>query len=164
MIQKIVDRIFEVVELLIFIFFATLSVLIFFQVFNRFVTNNSLTWSEELCRYLMIWTVFLASAVVYRQGAHMSVDNLVIMFHGMSRKVLNTIAIIFQIVFIAILLWGAYALYPIVSLQLSPSNGINMAIPYTAIPVSGILMYIAIFEKYVLKRKPTVEEEGVIQQ
>lgn len=164
MIRKIIDGIFKTVEIIIFILFAILSVLIFFQVFNRFVTNNSLTWSEEICRYLMIWTVFLASAVVYREGRHMRVDNLVNALKGVPLHIINTVSMIFQIAFIFMLFWGAYTLYPILIGQESPANHVNMAIPYTAIPTCATLMCIAIIEKYVLKEAPKEDkDEGVIQ-
>lgn len=40
-----------------------------FQVYCRYILNSSLFWSEELMRYLMIWTTFLCSGLVYsRRG------------------------------------------------------------------------------------------------
>ena len=38
------------------------------QVIMRYGLNSSLLWSEELCRYLLIWTSFLAMLFAYERG------------------------------------------------------------------------------------------------
>jgi len=38
------------------------------QVIMRYGFNSSLLWSEELCRYLLIWTSFLAMMFAYERG------------------------------------------------------------------------------------------------
>ncbi|MEQ8479745.1 MAG: TRAP transporter small permease [Hoeflea sp.] len=38
------------------------------QVIMRYGLNSSLLWSEELCRYLLIWTSFLAMIFAYERG------------------------------------------------------------------------------------------------
>ncbi|WP_420409125.1 TRAP transporter small permease [Hoeflea sp.] len=38
------------------------------QVIMRYGLNSSLLWSEELCRYLLIWTSFLAIIFAYERG------------------------------------------------------------------------------------------------
>jgi len=51
--------------------------IIFLQVIFRYVLHNSLTFSEELARYLFVWTVFMGSAVVARDNGHIVVGALV---------------------------------------------------------------------------------------
>ena len=46
------------------------------QVFNRFVLNMSLSWSEEFQRYGQIWIVFLGIPVAYRRGVHIGMELL----------------------------------------------------------------------------------------
>lgn len=41
--------------------------LLFVQVVSRYVFNHSLSWSEELARYIFIWQVWLGSRLL-RQG------------------------------------------------------------------------------------------------
>ncbi|MEI2416684.1 TRAP transporter small permease [Orrella sp. JC864] len=47
------------------------------QVFNRFLLNSSLSWSEELQKFSFIWLVFFAIPVAYQRGSHLCVDALV---------------------------------------------------------------------------------------
>lgn len=45
------------------------------QIFCRLFLT-ALAWSEELCRYLLIWTTFLGAGIVYKSGGHISVTVL----------------------------------------------------------------------------------------
>src|SRR5688500_881602 len=44
------------------------------QVFNRFVLNISLSWSEEFQRYGQAWLVFLGIPVAYTRAMHIGTD------------------------------------------------------------------------------------------
>ncbi|OCW57371.1 hypothetical protein AWJ14_18085 [Hoeflea olei] len=47
---------------------ATLLSVMTAQVVMRYGFNSSLLWSEELCRYLLIWSAFLAMIFAYERG------------------------------------------------------------------------------------------------
>ena len=54
-----------------------LFVTVLLQVFTRYVLGTPLTWTEEIARYLLIWTTFVAAAYVSARRLHISVDLLV---------------------------------------------------------------------------------------
>jgi len=47
------------------------------QVFYRYVLSDSLAWSEELMRYLMIWTAYLCAGLAYSRGEMLGMRFLV---------------------------------------------------------------------------------------
>lgn len=49
-------------------------VIMFLQVFFRYALNNSLTWTEEITRFLFIWAVFLGTAINIRDRWNIGVD------------------------------------------------------------------------------------------
>lgn len=53
---------------------AVMTLVILIQVFFRYVLDNSLPWSEELARYLMVWMTFLALPVVSRNHQHAALE------------------------------------------------------------------------------------------
>ena len=57
-------------ELLVIALFAAIVLVGGLQVLCRYAFNASLSWSEELQRYGLIWIVFLALVIGYRRGAH----------------------------------------------------------------------------------------------
>jgi TRAP-type C4-dicarboxylate transport system permease small subunit len=51
---------------LLVVFGAVMSVIVMLQIFFRFVIDVPSPWSEELARYLMIWTGMVGSFVAMR--------------------------------------------------------------------------------------------------
>lgn len=46
-------------------------------VFFRYVLNDSLSWSEELAKYAMLWLAFLGAPIALKIGGHPSIEILV---------------------------------------------------------------------------------------
>ena len=57
-------------------FLAAMTVIVLMQVFFRYVLNNSLTWTEEVAKIMMVWSAFLVAPWAYRMGANVSIDML----------------------------------------------------------------------------------------
>lgn len=56
---------------------ALMVIMILSQVFYRYVLNDSLTWTEELSKYAMVWIACLVSPWAYREHLNVSIE----MFH-----------------------------------------------------------------------------------
>jgi TRAP-type C4-dicarboxylate transport system permease small subunit len=53
--------------------FGTTILIIAAQVVFRYVFNNSLTWSEELSRYVFSWMVFVGAALAVKSESHIKI-------------------------------------------------------------------------------------------
>lgn len=51
-----------------------MTIIIMIQIISRYIFNNSISWSEELSKSLMVWTAFLVAPWAYRHGANVSID------------------------------------------------------------------------------------------
>lgn len=49
-----------------------MTIIIMIQIISRYIFNNSISWSEELSKSLMVWTAFLVAPWAYRHGANVS--------------------------------------------------------------------------------------------
>jgi TRAP-type C4-dicarboxylate transport system permease small subunit len=56
------------------VFFLLLGMTVFYQFFTRYALNNSASWTEEIARYLLIATVFLALGIGVIKNSHVRVD------------------------------------------------------------------------------------------
>ncbi|MBP1935004.1 TRAP transporter small permease [Ammoniphilus resinae] len=121
-----------------------MMVLILAQVYFRFFTESSLTWSEELSRFLMIWMTFLGSAVALRRNEHIQIDNLLKtnkLSNG-ARKGILILRGVLMIAFLVSMFYGTLTLMQITGFQKSPSMQISMTYVYAVIPISSLLMVI----------------------
>lgn len=56
---------------------AAIVVIVFAQVFFRYVLNRPLHWSEELTKTVYLWLTFIGAAVATRDNTHIQVDYFV---------------------------------------------------------------------------------------
>ena len=70
-------------------FSMALAVVVFLQVFNRFVLKAPLAWSEDLAMLLFQWVVFLGAAVGVRRLRHFGIDLVVKKLPARMRRTLQ---------------------------------------------------------------------------
>jgi TRAP-type C4-dicarboxylate transport system permease small subunit len=63
-------------DYLVFLVFWILALDIFVQFFTRYVLNDSLAWTEEIARYLLIAVGFIGSIMAVRKNSHIMVEFL----------------------------------------------------------------------------------------
>jgi TRAP-type C4-dicarboxylate transport system permease small subunit len=59
-----------------FTFFWALAFVVFLQFYTRYFVNNSLAWTEEIARYLLICVAFAGSVMAMRKRSHIAVEAL----------------------------------------------------------------------------------------
>src|SRR5690606_9777282 len=61
-------------NLLIALSLAGMSVLVFLNVVLRYFFDSGITWSEEMSRFLFVWMVFLGAIAALKERMHLTVD------------------------------------------------------------------------------------------
>ena len=51
-----------------------LALIVFLQFFTRYVLNDSLAWTEEIARYVLILVAFFGAVTVTRKGTHIFLE------------------------------------------------------------------------------------------
>lgn len=123
-------------------------VVIFIQVFMRYVMQSSLSWSEELARYCFIWLIYIGISYGVKKQRHISVDAILLLFKERGKIIFSIIANLLFLVFaIFVVIYG----YDISSKllawgQKSPANQIPMGLVYLAAPLGMAITAIRIIQ------------------
>lgn len=117
-------------------------ILTFIQVIMRFVFNNSLSWSEELNRYIFIWQIWLGASIGFKDNKHIKVDFLVDTLKGNAKKTVEIFADILLLSFCIGLTYYGYVLVLglVARNSLSVALKIPMALVYAALPFSSLII------------------------
>lgn len=74
------------------------------QIVFRFVLNSPLTWSEELARFMFIWSTFLSIGFCLREGISLKIDTLISLFPKKTQAVIYMAGDVVMAVFFIYLL------------------------------------------------------------
>jgi TRAP-type C4-dicarboxylate transport system permease small subunit len=53
---------------------ASITVIVFLQVYFRYVAHSSIPWTEEISKFIMVWMAMLASYLALVENEHVKVD------------------------------------------------------------------------------------------
>jgi TRAP-type C4-dicarboxylate transport system permease small subunit len=119
-----------------------MTLLVGVQIAGRFVFQYSIFWSDEVSRFLLIWISFLGMSVGACRGAHPAVDSLVRALPPRSARVVLTLALALSLLFFVVMVVCGGVLVLRTWPQRSVTLELRMGIPYLAVPVSGLLMFL----------------------
>lgn len=124
-----------------------MSIVVFLQVFFRFVIKSSLPWSEELARYLQVYITFFGTAYGIKAGAHLGIEAFTLLLPKAGRKALNILVQVCSLVICVLIMKFSIDIVAsqMASGQVSPAMRVPMWMIYMAVPVGMgfcILRYI----------------------
>lgn len=112
------------------------------QVFSRYILKNPLGWTEELVRFVFIWSIFVGAVVASKNRQHIRVE----IFHKYFSDSVNTFIEIF--VNLSIVIFFIYIIPPAFRYALfayhikSVASEISMFFVYISLPLCGVFMTI----------------------
>jgi len=122
--------------------FSVMAIMGVLQVVFRYFLQQSLDYSEELCRYTFVWSVFFGSVICYRRGSHAAIEIFIKMMPAKVRKAVLIISSITSATFFALLVVQGLDITLDAMDQSSASLGVSMAYAYAAVPVGGLLLFV----------------------
>ncbi|HER23479.1 MAG TPA: TRAP transporter small permease [Candidatus Atribacteria bacterium] len=148
MFLKIVNKIYSVVKIieenLVIILLAIMVSNVAIGVFYRYILNNSLSWTEELARYLMVWFAYIGMAMAFRDESHVNVSFLVNYFPLIYQHIIKIVSYLLVLFFLITLFTQSLSVFRIVKIQTSPSVQIPMIYPYLSVTFGALLMAIEV--------------------
>ena len=164
---KAIDDYLE--ETILLILLVLMTAIMGVQIVSRYVFQNSLTWSEELVRYMFVWSAFLGVPFCIKHGLSIKVDQFRNLFPIPLQKVLMYIdKIIIFLLFLVLFIYSftvVKATY--LSGQTSPAMQLPMWTVQISVTVSSLLSMIRSIQNlsHLVRGKIKLEQkDGVLYQ
>jgi TRAP-type C4-dicarboxylate transport system permease small subunit len=150
------------VEAVAGVFLATICVVVFLAVMDRFLIHLGLGWPEELARFLLIWCSLLSACVMVGKRGHYAVYYFVEKWLKKDGKMSHLLSIL-------IYLWCCFIMLIIffkgfsLTITMHETVSSTMRIPkswvYSSLPISSFIMIITFFEQIYTSIKQLKTEE-----
>lgn len=95
----------EIDTAFVIVLFWALAAVVFVQFFTRYVMNDSIGWTEEIARYLLVLVTFAGSAIAVRRNTHISVEFFYRYLGHRAARALSTAVDLLRIGLFAALTW-----------------------------------------------------------
>lgn len=121
---------------------ATTFALLLLQVFSRYVFNWPLAWTEELARYLFVWSVFIGASQAMRTREHIAIGMVV---DRLPRRLAIVVALVMSALvasFLLVVIVKGIELAAKVADLPSTALEVSMAFVYVPVPLAGAIMLI----------------------
>ena len=124
-----------------------MTAFIAWQVFGRFVLNDTPTWTETSSVLLMGWFVFLGAAVGIREGYHLSFDVVLYVLPRRAQRILHTVSDIAVAAFAAGMIAYGWQLSAGTWGTTIPNLGWSGGIVFLALTSGGVVMLVFALER-----------------
>lgn len=142
-------------ETFLIITIAASVLIIFAQVIMRYVFSNSLSWSEELARYLFLYQIWIGAAYAVKRTAHLRIEIIPSKLTGRPAILFDSLALIVWLGFSIFLASKSITLTNFIFNrgQLSPAMRVPMGYAYLSVPVGVSLMCLRLVQQLYLNFK-----------
>lgn len=139
----------------------TMTGILILQVFFRYALDSSLSWSEELSRYMMIWTAMLGAVAVLDEGDFVSFRWIINLMGPLMQRVLRVLMIICSLFFLIILTYFGTKLALYNMNQMSPALNVPIGWVYVALPVGSFLIALRMVAQIFQKQPPSEHQVSI---
>lgn len=138
--DKLIKAVYKVVLAAIVAIGLVMLVVAWAHVFCRYVLNDSLTWSEELLKILLVWFCLLSTTIIAVQREHVSI---VVFKEMMPKKVNHTLTFVSQVLMLVasvVVLVIGIDFVLVAGSRMTPALRLPYRYTFSAIPVSFAIL------------------------
>ena len=137
------------------------TVVVILGIVCRRIFFYSLPWSEELCKYMFVWLVFLSFSLCVRNHMQIKIDVLESSIKSqVIRTCMHLVYDIVSLIFVCIYIYCSVQLVKAGTLSVSPAMHLPMWIVYLAMPVGLCLSAIEFVRQIFLDITELIRKRG----
>lgn len=155
-------------DILLIAMFVAMVAIIFMQVIMRYAFNNSLSWSEELGKFLFVWLSWVGISIGARRREHIKITMLI---DKLPYRIARSMDVLVELILIGICGITAYYGVTLVFSQVGTHYAgirISMSWGYLAVVIGCVLMMIrsivTMIEAMMAVKngEPEIEKGGIV--
>ena len=127
--------------------------IVFYQVFGRYVLNNSPTWAESLALVLILYVTLIAAAVGVRDAGHIGMESLLVLLPERPREAAELVIHVLVMIFGLAMAYNGTRLGISVAHYKIPNLNLPEAIRYVPLVLSGLLIALFSIEHIIALRR-----------
>src|SRR5690554_2896642 len=148
---------YRIEDLATLILFWALILVVFAQFFSRYVMGDSIGWTEEIARYLLIGVGFLGSVMAARNGSHILVEFFYHYMPEWQARLLERLVGLVSLGFYIAMAWIAYQLAARTN-SLMVSVDLPKSIIYFTVCAAFVLMALRTIQRLYLKYRDRTDD------
>jgi TRAP-type C4-dicarboxylate transport system permease small subunit len=117
-----------------------LAVIVFVQVFNRFVLQTPLAWSEDLAMLLFQWVVFLGAALGVNRMRHFGIELVVRQLPERMRHRVELLTPIVMAIVALVMIFQGWTIMGLNRNRTFSTMDLSYTWAFLPIPLSGVLI------------------------
>lgn len=156
MLKKVFDNLIEGVCAILMV---ALAVVVFIQVFNRFILQTPLAWSEDLAMLLYQWVVFVGAALGVKRMRHFGIELVVRQFPERWRHRIELLTPLVMLVVAVVMIAQGWTILGFNWNRTFATMDLSYIWAFLPIPLGGVLIIIYLIQLEVQRWKQ-VKEEG----
>ena len=140
-------------EFLMVVSLILMTVIMGIQVFSRYVLGSAPSWSEEITRYLFVWSGFLSVSYCTKKCISIKIEQFVSIFPRRGKALFKLVNHTFELIFFVYMIpfaWS-YMMSAVHSGQLSPACQIPMYYVQAAPLVSFVLVAFRVLQRWIIE-------------
>ncbi len=126
---------------------AVISLVIPYEVLGRYVLGSSPHWSGELSVFTLVWISMMGAAVGLPRGYQMGMTFFIDRLSPGTGRLMRILGHLVTLSILSVLVVYGFKQTAHNLDQISPAMRISMALPYLAIPVGALLMWLVTLEQ-----------------
>jgi len=124
-------------------------IIVILQIVFRYVLNDSLSWTEEVSKTMMVWTAFLVAPWAYRVGANVRIEMFVDEFPDVMRRLMTLALNLLILWIVAVCLYESFGFWQRGQAVRADSLPIQVSWFYTVVPVAFLLLLLVGIEQLI---------------
>ena len=156
MLKKVFDNLIEGACAILMV---ALAVLVFIQVFNRFVLQTPLAWSEDLAMLLYQWVVFVGAALGVKRMRHFGIELVVRQLPDRWRHRIELVSPLVMLVVAVVMIVQGWTMLGFNRNRTFATMDLSYTWAFLPIPLSGALIIVYLIQLEI-ERWKQVKEGG----